>query len=67
MRCEKIRYQCPNAEKKNLIVIYRFSLKAAMNAFVNCAMALTKRINFFFFQWPKAGQRPKRTCQLHRD
>jgi hypothetical protein len=48
--------------KPFLIVIYRSSLvKAAMNAaaFVNCAMVLTKkRLNFFFFQWPKAEQRP---------
>jgi hypothetical protein len=41
-----------------LIVIYHSSLvKAAMNA-VNCTMVLKKRINFFFFHWPKAKQRP---------
>jgi hypothetical protein len=24
--------------------------------FVNCAMVLKKRLNFFFFQWPKVDQ-----------
>ncbi len=44
-----------NGQMRNkpfLIVIYRSSLvKAAMmlRAFVNCAMVLTKRLNFFFF------------------
>jgi hypothetical protein len=25
-------------------------------AFVNCAMVFKKRLNFFFFQWPKLDQ-----------
>jgi hypothetical protein len=29
-----------------------------LRAFVNWAMVLTKRLNFFFFQWPKAEKRP---------
>jgi hypothetical protein len=53
-----------NGQTRNklfLIVISRFSLvKAAMNAasIYNCAKVLTKRLNFFFFQLPKAEQRP---------
>ncbi len=27
-----------------------------LSAFVNCAMVLKKRLNFFFFQWPKVNQ-----------
>jgi hypothetical protein len=27
-----------------------------LRAFVNCAMVLKKRLNFFFFQWPKVDQ-----------
>ncbi len=27
-----------------------------LRAFVNCAMVLTKRLNFFYFQWPKVDQ-----------
>jgi hypothetical protein len=27
-----------------------------LGAFVNCAMVLKKRLNFFFFQWPKVDQ-----------
>jgi hypothetical protein len=48
-------------EKPFLIVIYNSSLvKAAMNAALvcKCAKVLTKRLNFFVFQWPKAEQRP---------
>jgi hypothetical protein len=44
-----------------LIVIYRLSLvKAAMNSTRVCKfrMVLTKRLNFFFFQWPRPEQRP---------
>jgi hypothetical protein len=58
---KKNHYQWPHAEKPFFIVIYHYSLvKAAMNAaaFVNCAMVLTKRLDFFFFQRPKAEQRP---------
>jgi hypothetical protein len=57
-----------NGQMRNklfLIIIYRFSLvKATMTAvrvlcaFVNCAMVLTKRLMFFFFQLPNAEQRP---------
>jgi hypothetical protein len=63
MRYEKkiiINGQLQN--KPFLIVIYCSSLvKAAMNAArvcKNCTMVLTKRLNFFFFQWPNAKQRP---------
>ena len=53
-----------NGQMRNkhfLIVIYHSSLvKAAMNAarVSNCAIVLTKRLNFFFFKCPKAEQRP---------
>jgi len=55
-----INGQMPN--KPFLIVIYHSSLvKAAMNAALVCKLRnsfLTKRLNFFFFQWPTAEQRP---------
>jgi hypothetical protein len=35
-------------------------------AFVNCATVLTKGLNFFFFQLPKAEPRPLHTFQLRR-
>jgi hypothetical protein len=47
------------------IVIYHFSLvKAAMNAALVCKLrhGAKKCLNFFFFHWPKAEQRPQRTC-----
>jgi hypothetical protein len=51
-----INGQMPN--KHFFIVIYHSSLvKAAMNA-VSCTMVLKKCLNFFFFHWPKAKQRP---------
>ncbi len=48
-------------KKTFLIVIYHSSLvKAAVNAARVCILrsGLTKHLNFFFFQWPKAEQRP---------
>ena len=44
--------------KHFFIVIYHSSLvKGAMTAaFVNSAMVLKKRLNFFFFQWSKVDQ-----------
>jgi hypothetical protein len=52
-----------NGQRRNkhfLIVIYHYSLvKGAMKllrAFVNCAMVLKKRLNFFYFQWQKVDQ-----------
>jgi hypothetical protein len=42
-----------------LIVIYHSSVvKGAVNAatFLNCAMVLKKRLNFFYFQWQKVDQ-----------
>ncbi len=53
-----------NGQMRNklyLIVIYRFSLvKAAMNAVGVCKLrnGVKKRLSFFFFQLPKAEQRP---------
>jgi hypothetical protein len=53
-----------NGQMRNkpfLIVIYRSSLvKAAMNAARICKLrnGVNNRLNFFFFQWPKAEQRP---------
>jgi hypothetical protein len=47
--------------KPFLIVIYHSSLvKAAVNAALVCKLrnVLTKRLNFFFSQWPKVEQRP---------
>jgi hypothetical protein len=50
-----------NGQMRNkpfFIVIYQSSLvKAAVNAapFVNCAMVLKKRLNFFFLHWPRKG------------
>jgi hypothetical protein len=44
-----------------LIVIYHSSLvKADMNAARVCKLrnGVKKRLNFFFFQWPEAEQRP---------
>ncbi len=49
-----------NSQMRNepfLIVIYHSSLALWMlRAFVNCAMVLKKRLNFFCFQWPKVDQ-----------
>jgi hypothetical protein len=56
--------------KNFLIVIYHSSLvKAAMNAtrVSKLRNGVKKTLNFFFFHWPKAEQRPWRTCQLRRD
>jgi hypothetical protein len=53
-----------------MIVIHLSSLvKAAINAPRICKLrnGVNKRLNFFFFQLPKAEQRPLRTCQLQRD
>ncbi len=43
-----------------------------LRAFVYCEMVLTKHINFFFFQLPKAEQRPfvhlkKKIIQVRND
>ncbi len=62
-----------NGQMRNkpfLIVIYRSSLvKAAMNAAPVCKLrdGVNKTPQFLLFQWPKAKQRPLRTCQLWRD
>ncbi len=51
-----------NGQRRNehfLIVIYHSSLvKVAMNAARLCKMrnGVKKRLNFFFFQWPKVDQ-----------
>ncbi len=51
-----------NGQKRNkhfLIVIYHSSLvKAAVNAVCVCKLSngVKKRLNFFFFQWPKLDQ-----------
>jgi hypothetical protein len=47
-------------------VTFTFDSRNELHAFVNCAMVLTKRLNFFIFQLPKAEQRPLHTCQLRR-
>jgi hypothetical protein len=48
-------------------MLYHSSLvKAAMNAVRVCKLR-NGVSNFFFFHWPKAEQRPWRTCQLRRD
>jgi hypothetical protein len=53
-----------NGQMRNkhfLIVIYHSSLvKGAMNAAHVCKLrnGVKKRLNFFFFHWPKAEQRP---------
>jgi hypothetical protein len=47
--------------KPFLIIIYRSSVvKAAMNAASLCKLryGVNKTTHFFFFQWPKAEQRP---------
>jgi hypothetical protein len=47
--------------KPFLIVIYHSSLvKAAINAARVCKLrnGVKKSLNFFFFHWPKAEQRP---------
>jgi hypothetical protein len=59
-------YRCDALRKKSLSMAkcrrtffgchHSSLVKAAMNA--AHAMVLTKRLNFFFFQWPKAEQRP---------
>jgi hypothetical protein len=43
-----------------IVICHSSLVKASMmlHAFVNCAMVLKKRLNFFFFHWPKAEQRP---------
>jgi hypothetical protein len=57
MRYEKIIFNGQMWNELFLIDIYHSSLvNGAMNAFVNCAMVLKKRINFFFFPWPKVNQ-----------
>jgi hypothetical protein len=56
---KKIIFNGQRRNKHFSIVIYNSSLlKGAMNAahLVNCAMVLKKRLNFFFFQWPKVDQ-----------
>ncbi len=59
MRYEKIIINGQMRNKPFLIFIYHSSLvKATMNAVQVCAMVLKKRLNFFFFHWPKAEQRP---------
>jgi hypothetical protein len=53
---KKLGFNCQMRNEPFLIVIYHSSLvKGAMNAcpFVNWAMVLKKRLNFFYFQWPK--------------
>jgi hypothetical protein len=38
-----------------------------LRAFVKFAMVLTKRLNFFYFQWPKADQvRNKYSTQISK-
>ena len=61
MRYEKVWFQLPNADEPFLIVIYHSSLvKGAMNAARVCKLrnGVKKRLNFFFFHWPKPEQRP---------
>ncbi len=56
---EKVWFQWPNAEWNFFIVIYHSSLvKGAMNAAHICKLrnGVKKRLNFFFFQWPKVDQ-----------
>jgi hypothetical protein len=56
---KKFGFNCQMRNETFLIVIYHSSLvKGAMNAarVCNCAMVLKKRLNFFFFQWPKVDQ-----------
>jgi hypothetical protein len=69
MLYEKKSLSMAKWDKPFLILIYHSPLvKAAMNAAcVCCAMVVTKHLYSFFFQWPKAEQRPKRICQLQRD
>ncbi len=66
MHDEKFGISGQLRNKLFLITIHRFPLeKAAMNAaFVNCAMLLTKRLNFFIFQLPKEEQRPLRGIEF---
>jgi hypothetical protein len=59
MRYEKNHFQWPSADELFLIVIYISSLvKGAMNAARVCKLrnGVKKRLNFFFFQWPKVNQ-----------
>jgi hypothetical protein len=67
---KKITFNGQMRNKNFLIVIYHSSLvKGAMNlrAFVNCAMLLKKRLNFFFFQWSKVDQvRSQYSLQLSK-
>jgi hypothetical protein len=54
---KKIGFNCQMRNEPFFIVIYYSSLvKGAMNLFVKCAMVLKKRLNFFYFQWPKVDQ-----------
>jgi|688.fasta_scaffold1779727_1 hypothetical protein len=56
-------------KKLFLDVIYHFSLvKAAMNAAHVCKLRndVNKTPQILLFLWPKAEQRPPRTCQLRR-
>jgi hypothetical protein len=59
---KKAGFNCQMRNELFSIVIYHSSLvKGATNAAsllasVNCAMVLKKRLNFFFFQWPKVDQ-----------
>jgi hypothetical protein len=58
---KKININCQMWNKHFLIVIYHSSLvRAAMNAGRICKLrnCVKKRLNFFFFHWPKAEQRP---------
>jgi hypothetical protein len=56
---KKITYNGQMRNEHFLIVMHHSSLaKAAVNvcAFVNCAMVLKKRLNFFYFQWEKEDE-----------
>jgi hypothetical protein len=56
---KKITFNGQRRNKHFLIVIYHSSLvKGAMNAARLCKLrnVLKKRLNFFFFQWPKVDQ-----------
>jgi hypothetical protein len=56
---KKFVFNCHMRNEPFLIVIYHSSLaKGArmLRAFVNCAMVLKKRLNFFYFQWLKVDQ-----------
>jgi hypothetical protein len=55
---KKITYNGQRRNEHFFIVIYHSSLVkgAKLRAFVNCAMVLKKRLNFFYFQWPKVDQ-----------